>query len=238
MPSSVANWSPYSDYVQGGVDAGFRYMSGHFVLVSAGPPRLSYVGSEALVGAALAGGTAIDSIVFPIGLIQNVNLGSNMNLARFFELGSDRSYFIPGRTVPQLGMSRPMLHGPSLLRLMWAYYQDLLPPTIIGTLFPNVGAGAVPNPHNVKVPPGFENVFLNLASDLFKNPVGLMFDMKDSNEDRMATIYAEQVYATSHSWGVDSSGVVMQESVSLQCERLVPVATTIVGLYNGRELVP
>jgi hypothetical protein len=135
----------------------------------------------------------------PIGVVQNVSLSHNKGFARFWELGSERSYFIAGRTQGQLGLSRIMYHGPSLLRMLYAYYQDLIPPTVVPFVFPNVAPTTVANPHDVKIPPGFENIFLNLASDLFSQPVGVLLYFRDSNEDTVGATYLEACYIPSHS---------------------------------------
>lgn len=231
--SLISEWSPYDKYVQGGKVDG-RYMNAAYTLLMAGPPRLSAIGGPAALGAGLAGGNAAaDQIAFPIGIVQNISGGHGQQVARFFEIGSERSYFIPGRTMGQLSMSRIMYHGPSLLRTLYAYYEDLLPPTVVPSVFPNVGAGTVANRHNVKIPPGYENIYLNLASDLFKQPVGLGFLMQDSNEDSMAANYCEAVHVNNHNFGMDAGSGVIQESVGLTFERMVPIATRLVGLISG-----
>jgi len=168
-----------------------------------------------------------------VGVVQNFGLSQNMNVSRIFEIGSERSYFIPGRAVGQLQLSRIMYHGPSLLRVLYAYYQDLVPPTLVAPVFANAGAATVANPHDVKIPPGYENIFLNLASDLFKQPIGLMLLMKDSNEDTMAAQYLESCYVPNHSLSTDAMGTVMQESCGVQFERIIPIATKVVGLISG-----
>lgn len=230
--TTLSSWSPYDDYVQGGMSDG-RYMNAAYTLVAAGPPRLAN-----LPGGAVGLGTTIgtptgDNIVYPIGVVQNMNLSHNMALTRVFELGSERSYFIPGRVIGQLGLGRIMYHGPSLLRAMWAYYSDTIAPTVVSPVFANLGAATVANPHDVKIPPGYENIFLNLASDLFKQPIGLMIMFKDSNEDTMGAIYLEDCHVPNHNMGMDAMGTVIQESVSVQFERAVPVATTVVGLISA-----
>lgn len=233
--STVSEWSPYTQGIQSGVDEGFRYASGHFMLLAAGPPRITNLGGAAALALAASRGSVIDQMALPIGLIQNVSLSSSMSLARFFELGSDRVYCVPGRTVPNLSLSRPIIHGPSLLRMLWAVYQDRLPPTVIASLFANISAGTLPNPHDVKVPPGYENIYLNLASDFFKSPMGLLMMMRDSNEQLLAANYAEACYAVSHGFSVDANGLVMSEQVALQPERIVPVAAAVVAQYSGVE---
>jgi len=230
--ATLSAWSPYDDYVQSGMVDG-RYMNAAYMVLAAGPPRLANLpGGAAGVGTAVGTSTG-DQIVYPIGLIQNLNLSHNKALTRVFELGSERSYFIPGRTIGQLGLGRIMYHGPSLLRALYAYYQDVVPPTLVSPVFANLGAATVANPHDVKIPPGYENIFLNLASDLFKQPIGLMMMMKDSNEDTLGAMYFEDCYVPNHNMGTDAMGTIIQESVSIQFERAVPVATTVVGLISG-----
>jgi hypothetical protein len=231
--ASLSEWSPYDQYVQGGMGDG-RYMNAAYTLIAAGPPRLANVGGPSFLAAALAAGSeASDQIAYPVGLTQNISLGHNMNLSRIFEIGSERSYFIPGRVIGQITMSRIMYHGPSILRVLYAYYQDLVPPTLVSPVFPNIGASTVYNPHDVVIPPGYENIFLNLASDLFKQPVGLMMLMKDSNEDTLAANYAESAYVPNHNLATDAMGTIIQESVGIQFERLIPIATKVVGLISG-----
>jgi hypothetical protein len=231
--ASLSDWSPYDSYVQGGMVDG-RYMNAAYTMIAAGPPRLANVGGPSFLAAALAAGsTGSDQIAFPVGVVQNFGLSQNMNVSRIFEIGSERSYFIPGRAVGQLQLSRIMYHGPSLLRVLYAYYQDLVPPTLVAPVFANAGAATVANPHDVKIPPGYENIFLNLASDLFKQPIGLMLLMKDSNEDTMAAQYLESCYVPNHSLSTDAMGTVMQESCGVQFERIIPIATKVVGLISG-----
>lgn len=230
--ASLAQWSPYSRYVQGGMVDG-QFLSAAFTLVAAGPPRLANIGGAAGAAATLSTSGAGKNWAFPVGIVQNINLSHNRAFQRFWELGSERSYFVSGRTMGQLALSRIMYHGPSLLRALYAYYQDLLPPTVVPFLFKNSGASTVANPHNVKIPPGYENVFLNLASDLFSQPVGMLLYFRDSNEDTVGAIYLEACYVPSHTIATDAGGTVIQENVSVQFERAVPVAVAALALITG-----
>lgn len=231
--ATLSEWTPYDEYVQGGMTDG-RFMSGAYTMLAAGPPRLANLGSNEFVGAATGSNSGIaDQLAYPIGLTQSWSLGQSMNLSRFFEIGSSRSYFIPGRVMGQLQLSRIMYHGPSLLRTMYAYYSDSLAKTVVNPLFANIGAANMDNPHDVQIPPGYENLYLNLASDLFTQPIGLMLLFKDSNEATMGALYFEACYIPSHNIGVDAMGVVLQEGVSIQYERIVPIKVKSVGLITG-----
>jgi hypothetical protein len=231
--SSLTSWNPYSQKVDNASALGEgRFASGAFTMIAAGPPRLASIGGGAAAGLDLSSGTS--NWALPIGVVQNFNLAHNKSFARFWELGSERSYFIAGRTQAQAGFSRVLYNGPSLLRMMYAFYQDLLAPTTIKSF----GVDAkipltVANQHNVKIPPGFENIYLNLASDLFSQPCGLLCYMKDSNETTLGAIYLEETYLPSHSIATDAQGVVIQEQVSLQPERAVPIALNSLALVDS-----
>lgn len=230
--AKLSEWRPYERFVQGGLVDG-QFLSAAFTLIAAGPPRLANIGGAAGAAATLSAGDGAKNWALPIGVVQNVGLSHNRNFARFWEVGSERSYFISGRTTGQLQLSRIMYHGPSLLRMLYAYYQDLIPPTVVPFVFNNPGAATVANPHDVKIPPGYENIFLNLASDLFSQPVGMLMYFRDSNEDTVGAIYMESCYVPSHQIATDAGGTVIQESAAIQFERAVPVAVKGLALISG-----
>ncbi len=230
--ASLSNWSPYENNVQGGLADG-TFMNAAYTVIAAGPPRLANVGGPEFLGAALASSNpGEDYLAYPIGVVQNFNLSHNTQISRIFELGSVRSYFIPGRTMGQIGLGRVMYHGPSLLRVLYAYYADIIPPTLVNPVFNNAGA-LLSNPHDVIIPPGYENIFLNLASDLFTQPIGMLLLLKDSGENTMGAGYFESCYIPNHSMSTDAMGTLIQETAAIQFERLVPVNTEVVGLISG-----
>jgi hypothetical protein len=230
---TFSDWSPYSGYVQGGLVDG-SYANAGFTLLAAGPPRLANIGGAAALAGSVAGnGQAANQIVYPIGIVQNFSRSESRNFNRIFEIGSERSYFIAGRTVGQLGLGRVYYHGSSLLRILYAYYQDLLPPTLVPAMFPNAGASVMANPHDVVIPPGYENIYLNLASDLFAQPVGMLMYIRDINQETLGAIYFEACYVPNHSWSLDSQGVLIQEQVGMQYERAVPVQVAALSLISG-----
>jgi len=226
MAGQFSDWAPYTGFVQAGLVDG-QYANAGFTLLAAGPPRLANIGgAAALAGNSLVSGKA-NQIVFPIGVVQNFNMSHSRNFSRIFEIGSERSYFIAGRTVGQLGLGRVYYHGSSLLRILYAYYNDILPPTVVPTMFGSTAASdALANPHDVVIPPGYENIYLNLASDLFAQPMGLLMYIRDINQQTLGAIYFEACYLPQHSLGTDSQGVLIQEQVAIQFERAVPVAVT------------
>jgi hypothetical protein len=233
MAGNFSDWAPYTNYVQAGLVDG-TYANAGFTMLAAGPPRLANIGGNAAIGGAVSGnGQAANQIVFPIGIVQNFNLSHTRQFSRIFEIGSERSYFIAGRTVGQIGLGRIYYWGASLLRILYAYYQNLIPPTLIPAMFPNAGAAAMSNPHDVIIPPGYDNIFVNLASDLFAQPVGILMYVRDINLDTLAAVYFEACYLPNHSWATDAQGVLIQESVAVQFERAVPVQVSELTLVTN-----
>lgn len=233
MAGTFSEWSPLSSYVQAGLVDG-QYAHAAFTMLAAGPPRLANIGgAAALAGAISSGGAAANQIVMPMGLIQNVALGHTRNFSRIFEVGSDRSYFIAGRTLGQLGIGRAYYHGASLLRILYAFYQDLVPPTLVQAMFTNVGATTVANPHDVIIPPGYENLYFNLASDLFAQPIGVLIYQRDINGDALGAGYLEACYVPNHGLQTDSQGVLLMENASIQFERMVPVQISALALITS-----
>jgi hypothetical protein len=232
------------NYVQGGLADG-QFVHGGFTLIAVGPPRLAELGgATGYAGSGLLSGQ-LDSgesdIVYPVGAIQNISLSQNKSFMRVWELGSERSYFIGSRTMGQLGLSRVHYHGASLLRALYAYFSDAdytgaVEPTV-PWMFNNLGAAQVANQHDVRIPPGYENLFLNLASDMFNQPIGMLMYVKDSNLDTLGAIYFESVVVPNHGWATDSQGTIVQENVALQYERIVPVRCgSALQLITGTEV--
>lgn len=242
MPS-IADWKPYTHHVQGGLREG-NFISSQFAVLCAGPPFLRHLAGAQGV---LPSGAGSNLPVYPLGIVQQMSLGQSKNISRFFEIGSDRSYFISGRSMGQISLGRLSFHGPSLLRALYAYYDTSSSTkensykmrSLFGTETGSDPFGVPPfrnggtnkeatfakgeKLHSIMIPPGYDNFFINLASDLFSQPMGLLFVLKDNEETTYGAFYLEQCYVPSHSMGFDAQGLIISESVSIQYERLVPV---------------
>ena len=244
MPG-LTNWDPYKKHVQGGLPDG-NYINAQFIVIAAGPPHLADIGEVDFTNS--AGG---NDLVFPIGLVQNFSLGQNKQFSRIFEIGSDRTYFIAGRTVGQLSLSRVLFHGPSLLRTMYAWYQSSnateagatdFDPLYSGPLtqFADqpfaAGTGRVKkgHGHQTRIPPGYGNLFINLASDLFSQPIGLFLGVQDNDDNLIGSVYIENCVVPTYNFGFDSMGLIVQEQLGIQYERIIPIQTNVeVQLVSG-----
>jgi len=215
--------------VQSGLEDGL-YVNSSFCYLAAGPPRVSDLGDSTVFGGTLDT-PAANQVVYPIGGTQAYNLSGNKAIQRLFEIGSHRSYWLPSHTVQQLMLNRVYYYGASLLRLLYAYYQDEVGPDTVSAMFDT--SITPPNAHDVLIPPGYENIFLNLASDLFDQPFGLLLFMKNSNDVAMGAFYLESAMIPSHNWATDSMGGAIQESAVIQFEWMVPVQVNMVSLVTG-----
>lgn len=243
---TFSGWAPYTDYVQSGMVDG-RFATAAQTLLAAGPPRVANLAGSSsansgntaeggqVLGTTLADANVANQLVYPMGIIQNFSLAHNRNFARLFEIGSERSYFIAGRAMGQLSLGRVYYHGASLLRLLYAYMSDQAGPSpqLFDSMFSNFGGLAMANPHDVVIPPGYDNIFVNLASDLFTQPIGLLMYQRDINLQALMATYFEACYVPNHSWNTDSQGVLIQEQVALQFERAVPVRLNGVSLIKS-----
>lgn len=227
--TSYSNWDFYNYRVQQELVGG-QFVSAESTLIAAGPPRLSQSGGD---------GT---EIAYPIGLLETFGLQQSRQLQRIFEIGSTRSYFIPGRTVGSISIGRTFYFGPSLLRVLYAYYRsnagtfDLGTEAVGAVVTSPEGRNEVPNPnaalldtfavgdlHELRRNPGYGYLIIDLASDLFAQPTGLAVYFKDANTDTVGGFYVEDSYVQGHQMTVSSGSVLVMEGVSIQYDRLVPL---------------
>lgn len=234
--TSYSEW----DFMTGHVESnsrGGQFASAETTLIASGPPRLKQA-----KGANSGSGT-----VYPIGMLENFSVSQSKQVQRIFEIGSGRSYFIPGRVVGQTSLGRVFYYGPSLLRVIYAYYKNDNANVQIGS--ENTGSmvdvGTVnerqdPNAalldlaelqaisvHDVKTSPGDDYFFINLASDMFNQGTGIATYFKDSNDNLIGGMYLEDCYITSHQMNVSSGSVLIMEGASMQFDRVLPIKTQI-----------
>lgn len=236
--TSFSNWDFANFHVQSELKGG-QFVSAETSLIASGPPALQSVGAGAQSTATGVG------TVYPIGLIENAGVSQSKQLQRVFEIGSSRSYFIPGRVIGSLSLGRIFYYGPSLLRVMYAYYKNTANNILIGTNAEDAevtleDGGTAPDPlarllnsggetfHALRQSPGEDYMFINLASDLFNQPTGIAFYFKDANYNSVGAFYLENVQVQGHQFSVSSGSVLVMEGASAQWERCVPIK-----LING-----
>ena len=235
--AKVNDWKFFEQNVQSGMLEG-RFMSAAYTMIAAGPPRLAAVANTSGVGNN-GDDQELGDIAYPIGIIQSFNLGINSQWMRLWEIGSERSYFVRGRTQGQIGLGRIMYHGPNLLRVLYAYLDGSSNESFkFERLYKNQ-ANALLNtsgkPNSKKryvVPPGSDNLWLELAADIFTQPIGLLLYLRDSNEDVVGAFFIEYCNVANYGFTTDAGGTILSEQASLLYERIVPVKIEVVDLIK------
>lgn len=246
--TSFNNWQFHNFHVQQELLGG-EFVSAETTLIAAGPPRLTDItGGQPGVEGALDTEDEGD-MVFPIGVLENVGLSQSKQLQRIFEIGSSRSYFIPGRTIGSITLGRVLYHGPSLLKVLYAHYKQSAADADfqfmqngVGSTI-NVGGVEIPDPnatlldlpalqaelHRVKFNPGYDDLWINLASDIFNQPTGIAIYFRNQLDMTIGAVYLEECYVQGHQMSISSGSVLVMEGVSLQFDQVRPIRMQLQG---------
>jgi hypothetical protein len=166
-----------------------------------------------------------------------------------FEIGSVRRYIIAEKLFNSIRMARVKFYGPSLLRVLYAYYpQELVPgngrfvsqmpdavanrrglPAAVGAMAPGYGdantedVGASFGQEDQDSPNNNRDFWINLQSIVFRQPLGMGMYFKASNNRGYGAMYLEDMMLGGHMLSMDSDQIVMQEMVDAQFDRMVPI---------------
>lgn len=155
----------------------------------------------------------------PIGMVDGLNLSQDGQVARLFEIGSNRSYFTRGKTISSVSFSRMLADTPSMIKVFSENARKAFEAT---TGVYNQGFSAAGAEENA-------NVFLNFDSEITGVPFGVMLLFKTRGGDQttrgniLAAVYLEYCMFNNLSLGVNSGSPVIQEGVSISFDRVVPV---------------
>ena len=219
--TNFSDWKFYKYHIQEDVSGG-QFINAESTLVAAGPPTLEEAGGATAV-------TGAGQPVYPIALLETFGLQQSRQLQRIFEIGSSRSYFIPGRTIGSVSLGRTFYYGPSLLRVLYAYwngtFEDDTPKGINDS---SAAEGSEPlltgsTPGSLKRTPGYGHMLIDLASDLFAKPTGMAIYFKDCLANTFGGFYLEYCYVQGHQMTVSSGSVLIMEGVSIQYDLLAPM---------------
>ena len=251
--TSLQNWDFNTQHVQQNLVGG-DFVGSHSTIICATAPRLSDLASDALENVITDSSAVHDldqTIAIPIGVIDSSAIQQDRQLAQIFEIGSKRSYIMSARTATQMSINRVIYKGANLLRMFYSYYPGKAAASVINEQMGNVlrdnqkngntSMGEQPIglhadllrtlPKDIKDTPGYNNFWLNLNSDIFSQPYGLILFMKDNNQSDVAVIFLEECYIQNHGFQVSANSVVMAETTSIRCERIVPIKVRVES-YN------
>lgn len=213
--STLSNWRFRQFHLaldRGGKNQG-TFMSPEATLIAAGPARLDDLGT--------GDPAALENLIVPIAVTDNVAVNQNKMLQQIFEIGSRRSYFVSGHTTGTVSISRPMFNGPSLLRLLTAATGDhdsLDNPAGLSTIGRDLAGEDLDH--------GQAELYINLQAEIFDRPLGLLFYMIDQRSNPYGAMYVEEANVQAHAFNIAAQAMTVGENVSLMFDRILPVAVT------------
>ena len=169
----------------------------------------NFISSESIAICAVkspATGTSIGTAdLFPIGVVQSAGVQQQKQINQIYEIGSRLSYFIPGRTMLQIQLSRVVFNGENLLAVL--YDPDDTQTDANTELSPGLtGAGA--------------KFYVNLASELFNKPIDLALVFYDSEREPLGAVILKDCMVQSHGFGVSANQTVIAENVLLRASTI------------------
>lgn len=195
-----------------GIDQGKNFISSESILLCAMPATLTADGARD------SARTIAPGTMFPIGVIQNFGLQQQKQLNQLYEIGSKKSYFIPGRTMIQVQLSRVLFAGDSLMGALYGDQADS-----DDTINDGDRAG-----YEVIAQQG-ENAaegkfYMNLAAVFFNKPTNLAMVIVDSENQPTGAIVLEECYIQAHGLGMAANQTIVAENVSIRCQNVVSVS--------------
>lgn len=248
VTTSLKNWKFQDQHVQQNLTGG-DFAASHSTILCATAPRLEDLMNGGSIFTATSSVSDRGSeFAIPLGVVDSAGINQSRQIAQVFELGSKRSYILSSRTSNSLSLGRVFFKGPSLLRMLYAYYPaDKLSKdttsNVLRDLQNDNSTSLGNNPiaidpkmaamlPEIQNNPGFDNFFMNLDSDLFSQPMGLVIYFKDNADKDIGALFLEDCNITTHGMSVGTSSVVIAESVSVIFDRVIPLKVNVVDVSN------
>jgi hypothetical protein len=215
-------WNFFNRNVQSGLTEG-QFINMGSCLLCAGPPSLG-VGGAAVIQS-VDSDAVVGDVVYPLGLISSWAINQQMAVVPVPEAGSYKRYTVTGPSDGSLALGRTLYHGPSMLRALYAYFRaDANPNVNVEPLIDDGAANLVRNPHNyINDTPGYENFWINMASSILSQPVGILLYIQDVNRESYGAVYLEQFHASVHGLASGPGQLVVSEQVQGSFARARPV---------------
>jgi hypothetical protein len=155
-------------------------------------------------------------LLLPIGLTDGIQFQTDSQLARLYEIGSNRTFFTRGKTVSSLTFSKMLADQQNILRALTlnAYRPESL--NIDGLKAPGAEA---PNP----------DIMMNLDSEFFAVPFGILLVFKTRGGSTgtgkiLSAVYLESCMFAGYAFQIAAAAPVITENVTVQFDRPVPVS--------------
>jgi len=216
--SAVWDWK--NEYVSNFEADGYE----RFAQLSASPDTtILYAGPARFPAVASMGAT---SALYPLGLVDGVQMSDNTQLTRLFEIGSNRSFFTRGKDTPTIQFQKLLADQNNVL---YALMQASIS-------FNNLNNVVNARGETSAGPTGpIPGMALNLNSEIFGAPFGMLIVFKtrgNANVGSTSTptgliltgVYLEYCMIGAWNLSVQSTQPVISEGVSIEFDRVVPVS--------------
>lgn len=206
--SFSTNWDWKANYVSTLAEEGLE----RFSQFSATPDTTILFGGPArFTGLAGDNGSLI-----PVGLTDGININTNPQLARIFEIGSARSFFTRGKTASSVSFSRMLADQGNILNVLT---QNAYRPLNINAEGIKAPGAQSPNP----------DIMMNLDSEYFAVPFGLLLIFKTRGGGSgtgkiLSASYCEYCMFSNYSFSITATSPVIVEGVAIEFDRIVPIA--------------
>jgi len=175
------------------------------------------------------------TVLVPIGLADGITMNDSTQLTRLFEIGSNRSFFTRGKNQPTLAFQKLLASQQNILYALERVSLGAFSPILDSRGETLPGANA---------PMG--DIMMNLNSEAFGIPFGLLLIFKTRGNNNiagateptgsvLAAVYLEYAMIESWSTSVQTDVVTIAEGVSIQFDRVVPVALPAANFTPGAQ---
>lgn len=178
----------------------------------------NFISAESIVICAVkpASGATNTEDMFPIGVMQNASFQQQKNINQLYEIGSREPFFIPGRTMIQINLTRVVFNGDSLMAVLYDADQTSTGDESFVSPGPIVTDGRSAS----------RKFYINLASELFNTGRDIALIMEDSEGQNAGGIIFRDCVIQSHGMGLSSNQVVVAENVVLRAKSIESLSVT------------
>lgn len=218
---TITEWSPTSKHVDQQITEGTSTSSSD-ILMAVGPARLKTLTDsssksggipediESMVNDAFNSRRSAD--VVAVGAIGSATISQNRPTKVVYEIGSKLQYNVPTNVSGSISLSRVFLNGSSLMKALYAF-KDSYDPMYLDILDEEDDL------------PGQKNgeLWINMASSLFDEPIGIMLWMKNNKKDNVGAYYFENCNVQGLSFALYAAGGVFSEGTQIVFDRVRPI---------------
>jgi len=203
LSDTTGPWKAYDQWIEVDADkAAYTAASPENALVLIGPNRKPKGQNQDL------------SLLTPIGLLQNLTIGQNINWQVQQMIGSARTFFLAGKAPGNGSIARLFTSSSTILGAI--YKQVTAKNTGLNDSFESKAYD--PNSSNANA----KDIIFTLDSELLKIPVGMACLFRDTVRNYIGGFYVEHIVFQNLSLGFAVGQPAIMESVQIMFDRVVP----------------